>query len=74
MDVVQGGSSEPPRVSGSSYRVCESCFDEVNAAVSSRYQNSRNTSMERIIVDEERLAIPSNLSREDSNSQISDLA
>jgi hypothetical protein len=51
-----------------------SCYDEVNASVPSRLRGTRTTSMERIVVDQERLTIPGNLSRRQSSSQLSDLA
>ncbi|KAI5119908.1 hypothetical protein M0805_003712 [Coniferiporia weirii] len=57
-------------------RVCETCFDETNASssVPARFQGSSSSSMQRIVVDDDRLAIPSNLRRSESSSQLSDLA
>ena len=56
-------------------RVCENCFDETNASanVPARFQAS-SSSMQRIVVDQDRLAIPTDLRRTESSSQISDLA
>lgn len=54
-------------------RVCEKCFDETNGSIPARFQGS-SSSLERIVVDADRLAIPTNLRRSQSSSQISDLA
>jgi hypothetical protein len=50
-------------------RVCESCYDETNAAVPARLQGTRTLS--RIVVDQGRLSVPHG---RDTASQISDLA
>ncbi|THH12226.1 hypothetical protein EW145_g143 [Phellinidium pouzarii] len=57
-------------------RVCENCLEETNASASipSRFQGPSGSSMQRIVVDEDRLAIPTNLRRSESSSQISDLS
>lgn len=60
--------------STSSHRVCQSCYDEVNARVPTRLQGTRATSMERIVVDQARLNVSGRLSRQQSSSQLSDLA
>jgi len=54
-----------------SHRVCHSCHDEVNANIPNGMQ--RTTSMERIVIGQERLSIPSP-SRRQTSSQLSDLA
>jgi len=56
-------------------RVCEQCFDETNATVSNRFQSAASSSaLERIIIDERSLAAPADLRRQESSSQLSDLA
>lgn len=55
-----------------SHRVCLSCFEELNAAVPTIMQ--RTSSLERIVVAQERLSIPSPTRRQQSSSQLSDLA
>ncbi|RDB22638.1 hypothetical protein Hypma_010333 [Hypsizygus marmoreus] len=62
------------QASASSQRVCQMCFDEVNAGVPGRLFGSRTTSLERIVVDQARLTIPGHLTRGQSGSQLSDLA
>ncbi|KAF5387715.1 hypothetical protein D9615_000274 [Tricholomella constricta] len=62
------------QASASSQRVCQTCFDEVNAGIPGRLLGSRTTSMERIFVDQARLTIPGHLIRRQSSSQLSDLA
>ena len=54
-------------------RVCGNCFEETNATIPARFQGS-SSSVERIVVDADRLAIPTHLRRSESSSQISDLA
>lgn len=55
-----------------SHRVCVSCFEELNATVPTIMQ--RTNSLERIVVAQERLSIPSPTRRQQSSSQLSDLA
>jgi len=71
---VQDPAFPDAQASGSSLRVCSSCYDEVNAGVPTPLRGSTTTSMERIVVDQARLTIPGQLSRRDSSSQLSDLA
>jgi len=73
-DVVQDPSFPDSTSTASSHRVCLSCYDEVNATVPTRLQGTRTTSMERIVVDQERLSIPGHQSRRQSSSQLSDLS
>ncbi|OCH90699.1 FYVE-domain-containing protein, partial [Obba rivulosa] len=53
-------------------RVCQTCYEEVSAAVPNGLHTSRTNSMERIVVDQGRLSIPSPSGQ--SSSQLSDLA
>lgn len=55
-----------------SHRVCVSCFEELNATVPTIMR--RTNSLERIVVAQERLSIPSPTRRQQSSSQLSDLA
>lgn len=55
-----------------SHRVCQSCHEEVNNSVPNRLNHA--STMERIVVDQERLTIPGSLTRRQSSSQLSDLA
>lgn len=55
-----------------SHRVCLSCFEESNSSIPSRL--NRASTMERIVVDQERLNVPGSLTRRQSSSQLSDLA
>lgn len=57
---------------GSTHRVCQSCYEETNSSVPNRL--NRASTMERIVVDQERLTIPGSLTRRQSSSQLSDLA
>jgi len=70
--VVADGAPEGPSVQ----RVCEACFDETNANADmpARLRRASSSTVERIVIDEQRLAIPRDLRRQESNSQISDLA
>ena len=63
-----------PSYSTSSQRVCQGCYEEVNASVPNGLHSSRTNSMERIVVDQRRLSIPSPTLRAETSSQISDLA
>ncbi|KZP12103.1 hypothetical protein FIBSPDRAFT_870598 [Athelia psychrophila] len=73
-DIVHDPAFPEPISSGSSHRVCGSCFDEVNAPVPNGLRAARGASMERIVVDSQHLMIPGHLSRSQSSSIISDLA
>ncbi|KAF9569350.1 hypothetical protein CPC08DRAFT_784021 [Agrocybe pediades] len=55
-----------------SHRVCLSCFEENNNTIPNRL--NRASTMERIVVDQERLNVPGSLTRRQSSSQLSDLA
>ncbi|EIW82417.1 hypothetical protein CONPUDRAFT_72656 [Coniophora puteana RWD-64-598 SS2] len=72
-DVVHDPSIPESTASTSSHRVCQSCFDEVNANIPGRFTSSAISAMERIVIDEGRLMVPRSRSREIS-SQLSDLA
>ncbi|KAG8804699.1 hypothetical protein FRC16_003589 [Serendipita sp. 398] len=58
----------------STHRVCDSCYEQATANVPSRFQNAQNgSSLERIVVESASLlSVPR--SRQNSMSQISDLA
>ncbi|KAA1466234.1 ankyrin, partial [Dentipellis sp. KUC8613] len=71
-DIVTDPALPETTATTSSQRVCQSCYEEVNVSVPSRFRELRPTSMERIFLDQDRLSVPS-LSRE-SSSQLSDLA
>ncbi|KAH7916333.1 hypothetical protein BJ138DRAFT_996133 [Hygrophoropsis aurantiaca] len=71
-NIVQDPALPETSASSSSQRVCVSCYDETNASIPSRFQNS--SAMERIVVDQARLMAPGNISRRQSSSQLSDLA
>lgn len=76
-EVVQDPAMQDSSPSyNSPQRVCETCFDETNARTSipSRLQGSSSSSMERIVIDEGRLAVPRDSRRDETSSQISDLA
>ena len=62
----------PATHTATSHRVCVSCFEELNAAVPTNVQ--RASSLERIVVAQERLSVPSPTRRQQSSSQLSDLA
>lgn len=61
----------PTTHAATSHRVCVSCYEELNATVPTIMQ--RTTSLERIVVAQERLSIPSPTRRQQSSSQLSDL-
>lgn len=65
---------ESSTASSSSQRVCQSCYEEVTASVPNGLHASRTNSMERIVVDQRRLQIPSPSRNGETSSQISDLA
>ena len=72
-DVVHDPAIPVPTIHvATSHRVCTSCFEEVNATVPTNMQ--RASSLERIVVAQERLSIPSPTRRQQSSSQLSDLA
>ena len=62
----------PTTHTATSHRVCVPCFEELNATVPTNVQ--RASSLERIVVAQERLSVPSPTRRQQSNSQLSDLA
>jgi hypothetical protein len=62
----------PVTHAATSQRVCISCFEELNATIPTNIQ--RSTSLERIVVAQERLSVPSPTRRQQSSSQLSDLA
>ncbi|GJE84451.1 ankyrin unc44 [Phanerochaete sordida] len=74
-DIVQDPAyAESSNASSSSQRVCQPCYEEVNASVPNGLHASRTNSMERIVVDQRRLQIPSPSRNGETSSQISDLA
>ncbi|KAF9646781.1 FYVE-domain-containing protein [Thelephora ganbajun] len=62
----------PTTHAATSHRVCISCSEELNATIPTNVQ--RTTSLERIVVAQERLSVPSPTRRQQSSSQLSDLA
>lgn len=60
--------------SSSTQRVCQGCNDEINASLPTRFSGSTSSTMERIVVDQRRLMAPGQLHRQESSSQLSDLA
>lgn len=54
------------------HRVCISCYEITNANVPSRFQGLHTASLERIVVNQEHLAVPN--TRVETSSQISDLS
>lgn len=74
-DIVYDPAYPEPAYSTSSQRVCQTCYEEVTASVPNGFHTSRTNSMERIVVDQRRLSIPSPTSGSgQTSSQISDLA
>ncbi|KAI0082564.1 FYVE-domain-containing protein [Panus rudis PR-1116 ss-1] len=73
-DVVQDPSQPEVAQRPSMQRVCQNCYEEVTAVVPNGLHSSRTNSMERIVIDQRRLSIPSPTSGGDTSSQISDLA
>ena len=72
-DVVHDPALPTPMThTAASHRVCVSCFEDVNATVPPNIQ--RTASLERIVVAQERLSVPSPTRRQQSSSQLSDLA
>ncbi|KAI6164748.1 hypothetical protein EDD17DRAFT_1801696 [Pisolithus thermaeus] len=70
-DIAYDPAFEESIVLGLPHRVCDSCFNELNAGAPARYQTS---GVVEDAVDHDRLAAPSPLTRQTSNSQLSDLA
>ncbi|KAI6047298.1 FYVE-domain-containing protein [Pisolithus marmoratus] len=70
-DIVYDPAFTETITPGSLQRVCSSCFSELNASVPARYQSS---GVVEDAVDNSRLTAPSSLTRQASNSQLSDLA
>ncbi|KAJ3517969.1 hypothetical protein NLJ89_g163 [Agrocybe chaxingu] len=71
-DVVHDPALPEPASPAASHRVCQTCYEEVNSNIPTRLH--RTSTMERIIVDQERLTVPGSLTRRQSSSQLSDLA
>lgn len=71
-DVVRDPALTEVTSPASSHRVCHGCHEEVASNIPSRLQ--RTSTMERIVVDQERLNVPGSLTRRQSSSQLSDLA
>ncbi|KIJ37402.1 hypothetical protein M422DRAFT_178156, partial [Sphaerobolus stellatus SS14] len=72
-DIVHDPRAMHPISSTTPQRVCLDCFDDVAGNVPGKFQGIRNATMERIVVSQNHLAVP-NAAREETNSQISDLA
>lgn len=62
----------PVTHAAASHRVCTSCFEELNVTIPPNVQ--RTSSLERIVIAQERLSVPSPTRRQQSSSQLSDLA
>ncbi|KNZ73817.1 Putative E3 ubiquitin-protein ligase C36B7.05c [Termitomyces sp. J132] len=73
-DIIHDPAFPESQTSASLQRVCQNCFEQANAGVPSRLLGGRDTSMERIFVDQAHLTIPGRLTRRQSSSQLSDLA
>ncbi|KAF9222106.1 FYVE-domain-containing protein [Gyrodon lividus] len=73
-EIVHDPAFPEPSASSSSQRVCQCCFDEHTASVPERFRSWGSSAMERIVVDQGRLMVPGQLRRQDSSSQLSDLA
>lgn len=73
-DIIHDPAIPETQASASLQRVCQNCFEQANEGVPSRLISGRDTSMERIFVDQARLSIPGQLTRRQSSSQLSDLA
>ncbi|KAF8558855.1 FYVE-domain-containing protein, partial [Imleria badia] len=69
-EIVQDPTSPVTTAGSSSQRVCQSCFDQRNASTPAR----ASSAVERIVVDRGRLMAPGQLTRQNSSSQLSDLA
>jgi hypothetical protein len=55
-------------------RVCQGCYDEVYGDIPPPLHTTGGQTIERIVVDQERLNVPGSLTRRQSSSQLSDLA
>ncbi|KAG2146703.1 FYVE-domain-containing protein, partial [Suillus clintonianus] len=73
-DIVRDPVFPESAASSSTQRVCQGCYDEINARVPTRFSGSTSSAMERIVIDQRRLMIPGQLHRRESSSQLSDLA
>ncbi|KAF9247178.1 hypothetical protein BU15DRAFT_84724 [Melanogaster broomeanus] len=73
-EIVHDPAFPEPTASSSSQRVCQSCFDEHAASIPERFRSMGSSAMERIVVDQGSLMVPGQLRRQDSSSQLSDLA
>ncbi|KZW04274.1 hypothetical protein EXIGLDRAFT_786159 [Exidia glandulosa HHB12029] len=71
-DVVQDPLVYETIAPGTLQRVCQACFDQENSTAPRPLQGARNSSLERIVLDQGHLTAP-NYGR-DVSSQISDLA
>lgn len=72
-DIVYDPTSPDVPASATPQRLCQGCFDEVNADRPDKLRDG-GTSMECVIVDQERLTIPGRLTTMQRSSQLSDLA
>lgn len=72
-EIVQDPSFPDSANATALQRVCQGCYEEVSAAIPNGLSVSRMNSMERIVIDQGRLSIPST-SNVETSSQISDLA
>ncbi|KAI6034236.1 hypothetical protein PISMIDRAFT_86794, partial [Pisolithus microcarpus 441] len=70
-DIAYDPAFEESIAPGLPQRVCDPCFNELNAGVPARYQTA---GVVDDAIDHGRLAAPSPLTRQTSNSQLSDLA
>ncbi|KAG1753914.1 uncharacterized protein EDB91DRAFT_1043176 [Suillus paluster] len=73
-DIVRDPVFPETAGSTSSHRVCQGCYDEVNASIPTRFSGSTSSALERIVIDQRRLMAPGQLHRQESSSQLSDLA
>ncbi|KAI0796557.1 FYVE-domain-containing protein [Abortiporus biennis] len=71
-EIIQDPAFPEPANTASSQRICLGCHEELTAIVPSGLHASRTNSMERIILDQRHLSIPS--PNAETSSQISDLA
>ncbi|KAL4075965.1 hypothetical protein J3A83DRAFT_4089165, partial [Scleroderma citrinum] len=63
-----------PIAATSSQRVCRICFDALNGSVPARFQPSSSGAAERNVTEPGRLSAPGLVTRQNSSSQLSDLA
>ncbi|KAG0709508.1 hypothetical protein DFH29DRAFT_840907 [Suillus ampliporus] len=73
-DIVHDPVFPETAASSSSQRVCQGCYDEINASIPTRFSGSTSSALERIVIDQRRLMTPGQLHRQESSSQLSDLA